>query len=106
MSPRMLRVAGSHADGTILWMASASVIESRIVPALHAAAQQAGRPAPRVVAGLPVAVHDDVAQARIACAGTAGSYATVPAYRRVLEAAGASQRLRKSDTSCHWRGRR
>ncbi|MCK8670119.1 TIGR03564 family F420-dependent LLM class oxidoreductase [Rhodococcus sp. HM1] len=91
MSPRMLRVAGSHADGTILWMASAPVIESRIVPALHAAAQQAGRPAPRVVAGLPVAVHDDVAQARIACAGTAGSYAAVPAYRRVLEAAGASQ---------------
>ncbi|WP_068157867.1 TIGR03564 family F420-dependent LLM class oxidoreductase [Rhodococcus phenolicus] len=91
LSPRMLRVAGSHADGTILWMAAAPVIESRIVPALHAAAQRAGRPAPRVVAGLPVAVHDDVAQARAACAATATSYAGVPTYRRVLEEGGASE---------------
>ena len=33
-------------------------------PRIAAAAESAGRPAPRIVAGLPVAVHDDVAEAR------------------------------------------
>ena len=90
MSPRMLRVAGRYADGTVLWMASPKVIESRISPAIRAAAERSGRPEPRIVAGLPVAVHDDVDAAREAVAATATSYAGMPSYRRVLEEGGAS----------------
>ncbi|HEY9315688.1 TIGR03564 family F420-dependent LLM class oxidoreductase [Williamsia sp.] len=90
MSPRMLRVAGQFADGTVLWMASAKVIESQIAPAIGAAASGAGRPAPRIVAGLPVAVHDDVAQARAAVAATSGMYAGMPNYQRVISAGGAT----------------
>jgi len=90
MSPRMLRVAGEYADGTVLWMAAPKVIESRIAPAIHAAAARAGRPEPRIVAGLPVAVHHDADAARDAVAATATSYAGMPSYRRVLEEAGAS----------------
>ncbi|PXW31881.1 UNVERIFIED_CONTAM: F420-dependent oxidoreductase-like protein [Williamsia faeni] len=90
MSPRMLRVAGQFADGTVLWMASAKVIESQIAPAIGAAASGAGRPAPRIVAGLPVAVHDDVAEARAAVAATSGMYAGMPNYQRVISAGGAS----------------
>lgn len=90
ISPRMLRVAGQYADGTVLWMAPPKVIESRISPALRSAAERAGRPEPRVVAGLPVAVHDDVDEAREAVAATATSYAGMPSYRRVLEEGGAS----------------
>ncbi len=37
-------------------------------PRIRAAAEAAGRPAPRIVAGLPVAVHDDVDEARQAAA--------------------------------------
>lgn len=65
LSPRMLGIVGTLADGVVLWMASAEAIRSRIVPALTAAATAAGRPAPRVVAGAtdiwaqPVAVGAD-----------------------------------------------
>ncbi|HET8992852.1 MAG TPA: LLM class flavin-dependent oxidoreductase, partial [Rhodococcus sp. (in: high G+C Gram-positive bacteria)] len=90
MSPRMLRVAGEYADGTVLWMASAKVVESVISPAIRAAAEKAGRPSPRIVAGLPVAVHDDADEARAAVAATATMYAGMPNYQRVLEVGGAS----------------
>jgi F420-dependent oxidoreductase-like protein len=90
MSPRLLRVAGEIADGTVLWMASAKVIESQIAPTIRAAAERAGRPAPRIVAGLPVAVHDNVEEARVAVAATSGAYAGMPNYQRVISAGGAS----------------
>ncbi|MGW0172660.1 TIGR03564 family F420-dependent LLM class oxidoreductase [Rhodococcus sp. NPDC003322] len=90
MSPRLLRVAGQYADGTVLWMASAKVIESRISPAIRAAAADAGRPAPRIVAGLPVAVHDDLDEVRDAVAATATMYAGMPNYQRILDVGGAS----------------
>ena len=64
LAPRLLRVAGEPTDGTILWMGNARSIESHVAPTINAAAAAAGRPAPRIVAGLPVAVHDDVAEAR------------------------------------------
>jgi F420-dependent oxidoreductase-like protein len=88
LSPRMLRIAGSLADGTILWMASARAIETLIAPAISAAAAAAGRPAPRIVAGLPVAVHPDEAEARDAVAHTAGIYASLPNYQRIIETGG------------------
>lgn len=91
MSPRMLRVAGQYADGTVLWMASADVIDTRIAPAIHAAATTAGRPTPRIVAGLPVAVHDDVDEARSAVAAMSGMYAAMPNYQRIINASGASE---------------
>ena len=68
LSPRMLRLAGAIADGAVLWMASAQAIEKHVAPRLLAAAEAAGRPTPRIVAGLPVAVHDDVTEARAAVA--------------------------------------
>jgi F420-dependent oxidoreductase-like protein len=90
LSPRLLRVAGEHADGTVLWMAPAKAIDSHIAPRIHAAASAAGRPTPRIVAGLPVAVHDDIDEARAAVAATSGSYAGMPNYHRVLGLGGAS----------------
>src|SRR6266496_2963323 len=64
LGPRLLRVAGEVADGSVLWMAPARAIETHVAPKLHAAAAAAGRPSPRIVAGLPVAVHDDEVEAR------------------------------------------
>ena len=64
LAPRMLRVAGELTDGTILWMGNARAVETHVAPRLSAAATAAGRPEPRIVAGLPVAVHDDVDEAR------------------------------------------
>jgi F420-dependent oxidoreductase-like protein len=89
LGPRLLRVAGETADGTVLWMAPARAIETHVAPRLHAAAAAAGRPAPRIVAGIPVAVHDDVAEARAtAVANAAVSYGEMPNYQRILAVGG------------------
>jgi len=91
LSPRLLRVAGQYADGVVLWIAPPAAIETHIAPRVRAAAAAVGRPSPRIVAGLPVAVHDDVAEARSAIARTADVYANEPNYRRVLELGGLTE---------------
>jgi F420-dependent oxidoreductase-like protein len=85
LAPRLLRVAGQHADGTILWMANATSIERHVAPRITTAAADAGRPAPRIVAGLPVAVHDDVDAAREEAARQFVMYGQLPNYRRILD---------------------
>lgn len=54
LGPMMLRLAGERTDGTILWMADERAIGEHIAPTINAAAEGAGRPAPRIVAGIPV----------------------------------------------------
>jgi len=90
LGPRLLRVAGAHANGTILWMATARAIESHVAPTIRAAAEDAGRPAPRIVAGLPIAVHDDVEEARSTAAKAFTVYGELPNYRRILDHGGAA----------------
>ena len=48
----------------------------------------AGRPAPRVVVGLPVAVTRDVAAARTSAARGFQIYGGLPSYRRMLDLEG------------------
>ena len=52
----MLRLAGERTSGTILWMADERAISEYIVPHITKAAAEAGRPAPPIVAGVPVAL--------------------------------------------------
>ena len=85
LAPRLLRVAGELADGTILWMANARSIETHVAPRINAAAQSAGKPPPRIVAGLPVAVVDDEAEGRRAAAEIFAGYGVLPNYRRILD---------------------
>jgi alkanesulfonate monooxygenase SsuD/methylene tetrahydromethanopterin reductase-like flavin-dependent oxidoreductase (luciferase family) len=66
-------------------MANAKAVESHVVPLINKAAADAGRPSPRVVAGLPVAVHDDVAEARSTAAEQFALYGQLPNYQRILE---------------------
>jgi F420-dependent oxidoreductase-like protein len=88
LGPRLLRVAGQHTAGTILWMANATAIEQHVAPRIRKAAADAGRPEPRIVAGLPVAVHDDVAGARSVAAERFGLYGTLPNYQRIFARGG------------------
>ena len=71
-------------------MANAASIESLIAPTIAAAAEAAGRPAPRVVVGLPIAVTDDEAAGRETAAQQFAVYGTLPNYQRVLAAGGIS----------------
>lgn len=85
LAPRMLHLAGTMADGTITWMAGVKTITSHVVPRLIAAAQEAGRPTPRVCVGLPIAVTDDVVAARQAAARIFERYGQLTNYRRMLD---------------------
>jgi F420-dependent oxidoreductase-like protein len=89
LGPRMLRVAGQLTDGTILWMANARAVQTHVTPRISRAAADAGRPAPRIVCGLPVAVTDDEAEARGVAAEVFAGYGVLPNYRRILDIGGA-----------------
>jgi len=88
LGPRLLRVAGELTDGTILWLASARALGDHVVPRITAAAASAGRPAPRIVAGVPVAVHDDVDEARAVQVQAAEMYGSQPNFERMVERGG------------------
>jgi F420-dependent oxidoreductase-like protein len=87
LAPVMLRIAGEHASGTILWMADERAIGEHVVPRITKAAENAGRPAPRVVAGVPVALcpNEDVDAAREWANVALGHAEYSPNYQRLLE---------------------
>ncbi|GAB3236475.1 TIGR03564 family F420-dependent LLM class oxidoreductase [Mycolicibacterium hippocampi] len=87
LGPTMLRIAGERTDGTIVWMADERAIGEHIVPKISTAAQVAGRPAPRVVAGIPVALCSpaDVPSARTHASEVLGHAHFSPNYVRLLE---------------------
>lgn len=89
LGPAMLRLAGSSTDGAVTWMAGPRTLASHVVPLVTAAARDAGRPAPRIVAALPVCVTGDEAGARAGIARRFGMAAQVPEYRAVLDREGA-----------------
>jgi F420-dependent oxidoreductase-like protein len=87
LGPVMLRIAGGRSSGTILWMADERTIGDYIAPRIAAAATDAGRPAPRIVAGVPVAVcsNSDVDNARAHASEVLGHAHFSPNYERLLE---------------------
>jgi F420-dependent oxidoreductase-like protein len=87
LGPLMLKLCGERADGTILWMADERAIGSHVVPSLTSAATAAGRPAPRVVAGIPVCLcADDEIDVAVARTNRILSEAEVsPNYQKLLE---------------------
>jgi F420-dependent oxidoreductase-like protein len=89
LGPKMLELAGRLADGTITWMTGPDTLESHTIPGLTKAAEQAGRPAPRIAVGLPVCVTDDVDAARERAGKVFSVYDTLPSYKAMLDREGA-----------------
>ncbi|MEU4538354.1 TIGR03564 family F420-dependent LLM class oxidoreductase [Streptosporangium sp. NPDC023825] len=89
LAPRMLKLAGEVADGTVLWMTGARTVAEHVAPAVTEAARAAGRPAPRIVCALPVCVTDDAEAARALAAERFEIYGQLPSYRAVLDREGA-----------------
>lgn len=87
LGPMMLRLAGERTDGTILWLADERAIGTHIAPRITAAAEAAGRPAPRIVAGVPVCLcGDDEVDAAVERTNRILSEAEVsPNYQRLLD---------------------
>ncbi|HEX5188249.1 MAG TPA: TIGR03564 family F420-dependent LLM class oxidoreductase [Streptosporangiaceae bacterium] len=90
MAPQMLRLAGQRTAGTILWMTGPGTIRDYVAPAINAAAQEAGRPAPRIVCMLPVCVTDDPDGARARAGRVFEIYGQLPSYRAMLDKEGAA----------------
>ena len=93
LGPKMLELCGARTDGTILWMADERAIESHVVPRITAAATAAGRPAPRIVAGIPICLcADDEVDVAVARTNRVLSEAEVsPNYQRLLDQGHARQ---------------
>ncbi|MEU6372599.1 LLM class F420-dependent oxidoreductase [Streptomyces sp. NPDC046909] len=87
LGPVMLALAGERADGTVLWMADERAVADHVVPRITRAAEAAGRPAPRVVAGIPVCLcrPDEVDAARARANRILGEAEISPNYQRLLD---------------------
>lgn len=87
LGPTMLQLAGERAAGTILWMADERAIGDHVVPRITAAADRAGRAAPRIVAGVPVALCADgeTDDARAYASEVLGHADFSPNYVRLLQ---------------------
>ena len=83
----MLRLAGERTDGTILWLADERAIGSHVAPTITAAAEAAGRPPPRIVAGVPVCLcRDDEVEVAVTRTNRILSESDVsPNYQKLLD---------------------
>ncbi|WP_166905662.1 LLM class F420-dependent oxidoreductase [Mycobacterium sp. DL440] len=87
LGPVMLQIAGEHADGTSLWMADEKAIGEHIAPKINKAAAEAGKPAPRIVAGIPVTLcaNSEIEEAKDRANRVLAEAETSPNYQRLLD---------------------
>ncbi|WP_418960818.1 TIGR03564 family F420-dependent LLM class oxidoreductase [Streptomyces tritici] len=88
MGPQAVRVSGELADGILPFLAGPRALGEHLVPAVTAAAEAAGRPAPRIVALVPGVVTADPEGVRQRAAESLALYERIPSYRRALELSG------------------
>ena len=87
LGPVMLQIAGEMTDGTVLWMADERAIGDHIAPRINKAAQNAGRPAPRIVAGIPVCLcaNSEIDAAKDRANRILAEAETSPNYQKLLD---------------------
>jgi 5,10-methylenetetrahydromethanopterin reductase len=90
LADTMLKLAGRVADGTVTWMTGTATIGDHIAPTISAAAEAAGRPAPRVVVSLPIAVTNDRDAAAARINEAFAIYPNLPSYKAMLDKEGAA----------------
>jgi F420-dependent oxidoreductase-like protein len=87
LGPQMLRLAGRLSAGTAIWVGGPRYV-AEAAKVITAAAHEAGRPAPRVLASVPVCVTDRARAVREAAAQFFARYAQLPSYRAILDKEG------------------
>ena len=88
LAPRMLALAGQQTDGTVLWMTGPATVRDYVVR--RRPQPVPGRPSPRIVCSLPVAVTGDPAAARASADKELAIYGQLPSYRAMLDREGAA----------------
>jgi 5,10-methylenetetrahydromethanopterin reductase len=84
----MAELAGSHSDGALCWLGPADYLHDVIAPAIGKGAAGSGRPAPPLIAELPVALTVSVDEVRELAARDLAIYTQVPTYAAMWDAAG------------------
>ena len=90
LGPQALAVTGKWADGTTLAWVGPKTIREHIVPRLQEAAAEHQRPAPRVVATLPICVTEQSTTVRESIGQGLSLYGRLPSYQAMFEREGAS----------------
>jgi F420-dependent oxidoreductase-like protein len=90
LGPQALAVTGRMADGTTLAWVGPKTVRTHIVPRIRDAAAAAGRPAPRIIATLPVCVTADPERVRARISESLSLYGQLPSYRAMFEREGAA----------------
>jgi F420-dependent oxidoreductase-like protein len=88
LGPQALAVAGTRTDGTTLAWVGPRTIRDHIVPTISAAATKAGRPAPRIVATLPICVTNEPEKVRASIDKNLSMYGQLPSYRAMFDREG------------------
>ncbi|MBT7538087.1 MAG: TIGR03564 family F420-dependent LLM class oxidoreductase [Gammaproteobacteria bacterium] len=91
LGPQALAVTGRLADGTSLAWVGPKTIREHIKPRLSEAAAAAGKPAPRIIATLPVCVTDDEAGIRARISKNLKMYGQLPSYKAMFDREGVEE---------------
>ncbi|MBM3140669.1 MAG: LLM class flavin-dependent oxidoreductase [Chloroflexi bacterium] len=91
LRPRSYEVCGELADGAISWMTPKPFLIQEALPAIRRGAQRAGRPAPPLIAHVPIAVNEDRAAVHALAQGQLANYSRTPFYQAMFAAAGFPQ---------------
>jgi F420-dependent oxidoreductase-like protein len=87
LGPQMLRLAGRLSAGTAIWVGGPRYV-AEAATTIGAAAREARRPPPRVLASVPVCLTDRAPAVREAAAGFFARYGQLPSYRAILDKEG------------------
>src|SRR5204862_4322967 len=100
-NPRMLEVAGGVADGVGLWSSPPTYVRDRIGPVLAAARAKAGKSMEgfEIVAAIPVCLTTDRKGGLTVFRQTVTRYASLPYYRKILDASGFKDQLEADEIS-------
>jgi F420-dependent oxidoreductase-like protein len=88
LGEKAFRLAGEIADGAISWVCPVPYLLDKALPALRAGAQARNRPAPPLVAHIPVAISTDGEAVEKATMARISYYTKSPFYAHMFEEAG------------------
>jgi len=90
LSPKMLELAGEMADGVVLWMCSPGYVRDVVVPRVKAGRDKAGKSMEGfdIVAAITACLTTDRAAGLNAFRQTVERYASLPFYRKMMDASG------------------
>ncbi len=88
LRPKSFELCGELTDSSISWVCPLLYLRDVALPALRAGAAKAKRPAPPLIAHVPVAVSDDANAVRQGAMRQLGHYPRLPFYSRMFQDAG------------------